>query len=285
MKVAAGLSAFALVLAASFGGSMALGHAVGTVGPASNKTLAAGHGEMHVESGSEPDGLSISQDGYTLHLMQAPTSAGVPGTLAFTITEPEGGPLMSYTQTHERDLHLIVVGRDLSFFRHVHPTLGSDGVWAVSMTLADAGVYKAFADFTPGARASALVLGTDLTVAGAFAPRPLPEVSRTSSVDGYTVTLDGHLTAGRDSDVVMTVRKDGRAVTDLQPYLGAFGHLVAIRLGDLAYLHVHPEAGPPRPGITFTVEVPTVGTYRLFLDFKYGDKVRTAAFTVNAARS
>ena len=41
--------------------------------------------------------------------------------------------------------------------------------------------------------------------------------------------------------LTLTVTKDGQPVTDLQPYLGAYGHLVALRAGDLAYLHVHPE--------------------------------------------
>ena len=68
-------------------------------------------------------------------------------------------------------------------------------------------------------------------------------------------------------------------MTDLQPYLGALGHLVAIRNGDLAYLHVHPldEAdGPGGPQVRFALEVPTGGTYGLYFDFAHGDEVRTA---------
>ena len=69
-----------------------------------------------------------------------------------------------------------------------------------------------------------------------------------------------------------------------EPYLGAAGHLVVIREGDLGYLHVHPldgEAGPVR----FAAEFPTPGTYRLFFDFSSGGTVRTASFTVDVARS
>ncbi|MFM9662849.1 hypothetical protein ACKI2B_46205, partial [Streptomyces scabiei] len=77
-----------------------------------------------------------------------------------------------------------------------------------------------------------------------------------------------------------------RPVTDLQPYLGAYGHLVALRSGDLAYLHVHPNGEPgdgttrPGPTVSFTATAPSDGTYRLFLDFKHEGKVHTAAFTV-----
>jgi hypothetical protein len=82
------------------------------------------------------------------------------------------------------------------------------------------------------------------------------------------------------------VRKDGEPVTDLQPYLAAYGHLVILRAGDLAYIHVHPNGEPgdgvtaPGPDVTFHTAVPGPGTYRLFLDFRHGDVVRTAAFTL-----
>jgi hypothetical protein len=110
-------------------------------------------------------------------------------------------------------------------------------------------------------------------------------------VDGYEVRLDGDLVAGQTSKVTLTVTKDGAPVTDLQPYLGAYGHLVALRTGDLAYLHVHPDGEPgdgktaPGPAVTFYAEVPTATTYRLFLDFQHGGTVRTAEFTVTGERS
>lgn len=105
---------------------------------------------------------------------------------------------------------------------------------------------------------------------------------------GYEVTLDGELTPGEPADVTLRVTKDGEPVTDLQPYLGAYGHLVALRAGDLAYLHVHPNGEPgdggtkPGPAISFTATAPTPGTYRLFLDFQHEGTVRTAQFTVAA---
>jgi copper chaperone CopZ len=74
-------------------------------------------------------------------------------------------------------------------------------------------------------------------------------------------------------------------VTDLEPYLAAYGHLVALRAGDLAYLHVHPagEPGdgktPAGPDITFYATAPSTGDYRLFLDFQHDGVVRTAEFT------
>jgi hypothetical protein len=86
--------------------------------------------------------------------------------------------------------------------------------------------------------------------------------------------------AGEPTTLTLHVSRDGEPVTDLQPYLGAYGHLVAIREGDLAYLHVHPEEGPAGPRIDFGTTLPTEGRYRVFLDFRHGDVVRTAELAV-----
>ena len=90
------------------------------------------------------------------------------------------------------------------------------------------------------------------------------------------MTLDGDLTAGDEAELTLSVTRDGEPVTDLEPYLGAYGHLVALRAGDLAYLHVHPEGAPddgvtePGPDVVFFAEVPSAGRYHLYLDFKHG---------------
>ena len=87
----------------------------------------------------------------------------------------------------------------------------------------------------------------------------------------------------KETALAFTVTRGGRPVT-LQPYLGARGHLVALRSTDLAYLHVHPtEAGTSGGGVRFATEFPTTGRYRLFVQFKHDGRVRTAAFTTNVA--
>ncbi|MFC7382248.1 hypothetical protein [Sphaerisporangium rhizosphaerae] len=168
--------------------------------------------------------------------------------------------------------------------------LTSDGVWSVTLTLPAAGAYRVFADFAP-AGGSAMTLGADLLVAGDYEPRALPAVTREVEVDGYSVGLGGDLVPGRSSRLTLRVTKKGEPVTDLEPYLGAYGHLVALRAGDLAYLHVHPDGAPgdgrtkPGPEIVFHAEVPSDGDYRLFLDFKHQGQVRTAGFTLRSTRT
>ncbi|WBB65268.1 hypothetical protein [Micromonospora sp. WMMD812] len=283
------LSGFALGLAAVFGAAYGLGQVAGPVSPAAESrhdtTTRAGHGATGGEesgSGHLPGGLLVSDRGYTLAPVTAPA-----GEFAFQITGPDGRPVTAYDVAHDKRMHLIVTRRDLSGFRHVHPELGTDGTWRVASPLDGPGAWRAFADFTPTG-GGPLTLGVDLTVPGPLTERPLPPPATSTTVDGYTVTLAGSPQPGRTAELTLTVSRGGVPVTELEPYLGAYGHLVALRQGDLAYLHVHPDGTPgdgrtaPGPAVTFFAEVPSVGAYRLYLDFKHGGKVRTAEFTVVA---
>jgi len=290
------VAGFAAGLAAVFAAALGVGTLTGPVGVVGTSS-AAGHADEHAEAAGTsstgqaaalPGGLMVSQDGYTLDLARRQLPAGAETRLQFRILGPDAQPVTRYTTAHGKDLHLIVVHRDLSGYQHLHPRLDGRGTWSVSANLSDPGVYRVFADFTPADREGGLTLGADLAVAGDDDPQPLPAPTRTAEVDGYTVTLDGTLEPGKEAELTLSLSKDGRPVTDLQPYLEAYGHLVALRDRDLAYLHVHPAGSPgdgttrPGPGITFYATVPSVGDYRLFLDFRHGDQVRTAAFTMTA---
>ncbi|MBV1854303.1 hypothetical protein [Catellatospora tritici] len=289
------LSLYGLGLAAVFAASFGAGHLAGPgPAPAAHQAVAAhpGHDDPTPAVGEPaelPGGLQVAEDGYRLQPLTAGLSAQAAQPLRFTVTGLDGRPVTSYTPTHDKDLHLILVRRDLTGFQHLHPALGADGVWSIDVQAPAAGQYRMFADFQPVGRDRPLTLGADLPAAGDYQPQPLPAVQRTTTVDGYTVALGGDLVAGTSSTLTLTVSKDGAPVTDLQPYLAAYGHLVALRDGDLAYLHVHPDGTPgdgrtaAGPGIVFHAEVPSAGAYRLFLDFQHGDLVHTAAFTALAA--
>jgi hypothetical protein len=287
MRTATKLGLYGVGLVVAFTGALGAGRLAGPGAepPPAGHAGDGGHAEDggHTEGTKVPGGLQVSEAGYRLVPETSELPAGTAAEFRFRIEGPDGTPVTAYTPTHEKDLHLIVVRRDLSGFQHVHPTRSADGVWSMPLTLADPGQYRVFADFQPAGREEALTLGVDVPVTGAYRARPLPQPARTAEVDGYTVELTGDLAPGSSSKLTLTVSKDGRPVTDLQPYLGAFGHLVALRDGDLAYLHVHPEeSAQAGPAITFHTEVPSAGAYRLYLDFQHGGKVRTAEFTAVA---
>lgn len=294
-RVPVKLGAFAGGLAVAFGAAFAVGAAAdsATSEPAashgaSEQSPATAHSSQAAgqsAAASSLTGLTVTDAGYTL----APASAALPSgsrvPFQFSITRSQGGRLTDYRVTHEKKLHLIVVRRDLTGFQHVHPTLGADGTWSTRLDLTAAGTYRVFADFAPAGLGRTLTLGTDVSVGGEFRPTALPAPAATATVDGYETAVAGAPVAGRESELTFTVSRAGRPVADLQPYLGAFGHLVSLRPGDLAFLHTHPaqqaRAGQHGgPQIRFAAVFPTPGTYRLFLDFQHGGAVRTAEFTI-----
>ena len=291
------LGAYAAGLAVAFAATFAVGTAFGPVTKEVDAESTSAHSETgghgtghdtgHGEAASASSaGLAMSDRGYTFQPAATTAQASANTPFRFTVTGPDGHPVTEYQRRHEKELHLIVVRRDLAAFQHVHPTPDASGVWTVPLDLGRAGSYRVFADFAPAALdGDTLTLGADLSVAGRFTPAPLAPPADTATVDGYEVTLDGTPTAAQESELTFTVRRGGREVTDLQPHLGAYGHLVSLRAGDLAYLHTHPatEAHPGErggPRVLFGTTFPTAGTYRLFLDFRHDDTVRTAEFTV-----
>ncbi|WP_437051646.1 hypothetical protein [Streptomyces sp. enrichment culture] len=299
------ITAFAAALAATFGAAYGIGETLDPVAVAEREPA---HGEPHAptsspeaeaeaegeggESGhhaTPAGGLQVSEGGYTLDLRTPRVTAGQRTDLRFTVRDGDGRAVTEYRREHDKELHLIVASRDLLTYRHLHPTRAADGTWSIPVDLPRAGGYRVFADFTPAAKgAENLTLGADLAASGAYRPGDLPPAGDTARVDGYEVELTGDLRPGRASGLSLRVTRDGKPVTDLQPYLGAYGHLVALRAGDLAYLHVHPHGAPgdgrtaPGPEVSFTATAPSVGTYRLFLDFRHDGVVRTAEFTVRA---
>jgi hypothetical protein len=238
-----------------------------------------GHGGEGAMSASEHAaapvrGLSVSADGMSLDVARNEIAAGRPTDLAFTIEGSDGRPVTEFEVEHERRMHFIVVRRDMTGFQHIHPALGRDGVWHVRLALAEPGSYRVFADFKHDGENE--TLASDLAVDGAVDWRPMPVPAATADAgDGYRVSVNGTTSrAGHEADLRFAVTRDGTPV-QVEPYLGARGHLVALRQGDLAYLHVHPAADTT----AFMTEFPTAGRYRLFLQFKDAGRVRTAAFT------
>ncbi|QEC46460.1 hypothetical protein FSW04_01940 [Baekduia soli] len=279
MSVTARLAGFAAVLALVFGATMAVGSVAGTkpgraTEPPAMTGMAAGHGAAEA-----PRGLGVADDGLRL-VTEGPATRRPGETRPFTfrIVDRDGATVRDFDVEHTKRLHLIAVRRDLTGYQHLHPVQTPDGSWSVPLGFAEAGVYRVYADFTAHGREKT-TLATDVFVPGDFRPRPLPAPATHVAADGYDITLEGTPRAGAEGDLRFSVSKDGRPVA-VQPYLGADGHLVALREGDLAYLHVHPQESPGSGGpIRFMTEYPSAGRYRLFLQFRHDGVVHTAAFT------
>lgn len=307
MRTGTRLAVYGLGLVVAFGGAMAIGGAVVPATAVAEWTEGAetsGHADGHSGTSEEATGpkadadasgatalrgLSLGADGFTLSAVEAPGNVGQTGELSFQIQTDSGESVTDYTTAHDKDLHLIVVRSDGSGFRHVHPRLDeASGTWSLPWTWEAAGSYRVFADFTTaGPDPVALTLARTVEVAGAFTP-VVSKPATVSRVDGFEVSLAGDLSAGSSSELTLTVSRDGKPVSTLEPYLGAFGHLVALREGDLAFLHVHADGDEPEtgetagPAITFVAEAPTAGRYLLYLDFQVDGQVHTAEFVLDA---
>ena len=285
MNNAAKLAAFAAAVAATFGSALAVGAAVGPLDVSGDGSSHGAPSAGAAPAEDTPRGLAIAAAGYRLAPEADPFGAGTlaadaPTTFVFRVVDADGMPVTGFQELHERALHLIVVSRNLVDYLHLHPTMDANGRWTVELPALAPGSYRVFADFQP-IGAENLTLGTDLMVPGQVPAIALPRPATTATVDGYSVSMTGSPAVG-EAALSFTVQQGGSTVrTD--PYLGAAGHLVAIRTGDLAYLHVHPETSSDStdPVVTFLSEFPTPGIYRLFFDFSHDGAVHTAAFTVD----
>jgi hypothetical protein len=218
------------------------------------------HGEaggQHVAAHGAPGGLAVSMAGYTMDSASKTLGAGREETFEFRIVDRAGRVVRDFDEQHGERMHLIVVRRDLVHYQHLHPSLGADGTWTIALTL-----------------------GIDLAVPGIFEFTQLPDPTGVAHTEDYEVILEaGTPTAGTEGSLAFRIISGDREVEQLEPYLGALGHLVALREGDLAFLHVHPTGGAGAR-LTFHAVFPSIGRYRLFLQFAHEGRVRTAGFTM-----
>jgi hypothetical protein len=277
------VSLFVVLLAAVFGGAALVGAAVD---PSGSDTPAghadedgqgmAGHGGASNSSEAMLPGLAVAQDGYRLALNRTTyDDSRADQRVAFQILDDQGRPVRDFDLAHEKRMHFIVVRRDFAGFQHLHPRMRDDGTWTQGVKFSGGGSYRVFADFERHGEQH--TLGADVQVSGDFETKPLPAPRQTVRSDGG---LDVTLRA-RDRQLAFEVRESGAVVNDrLDRYLGAKGHLVALRQGDLAYLHTHPD----RDELAFETSYPSAGAYRLFVQFSYEGRIHTAAFTQRVSR-
>ena len=278
MPAAARLALFAIAL-------VVVAAAATLVGRASDVTVAEAAEEGHggtAGAGALPNGLSDVAGGVRLVLATTTLAAGEPTRVELRLVGDDGAPVTELDETHdEPPLHLILVRRDLTGYLHLHPDRVGER-FVADVTLPEPGVWRAYADFERDGEK--IVLGRDLVVPGAFAPRAPAATDDVAEADGYRIALAaGDLRAGTEATLTFGLTRDGEPVVP-EPYLGANGHLVAIREDDLAYLHVHPVEGTAGSTVAFDTELAEPGRYALFLQFRDEGAVRTARFAVEVRR-
>ena len=196
--------------------------------------------------------------------------------------------VVDFEVQHEKLMHLFVVSEDLAEFSHEHPELEGPGVFRLSHRFARPGRYRIFVDVAPRG-AGGQVLATSIVVGGAA---PAPSAAPALAPSGTRVALElpeGGVPVGRTVTVtaILTDAK-GRPVRDLEPWLGAMGHLLLVSQGADTFAHAHPddrERGVGKDGrIPFLVRLPKPGSYRGWLQVQRKGKIETVEVALEAAR-
>ncbi len=235
------------------------------------------------------DGLTASASGFRFAPSVSSLPAGKAASLRFQIQADDNKPVTTFEPDQTKLMHFYLIRTDLTGFQHVHPEMAADGTWTAPLKPLQHGTYRAYTSFIAkdsSGTAMPLVLSDQLTVTGKAATQPLPPASTTTEVDGYTLTMSGNVMSGMAGTLTVAVAKDGKPVTDLQPYLDTYAHLTAFHDGDLAFAHLHPQGtvngNHGGPTLSFQSELGKSGNWRLFLQFQTAGTLHTAAITLTA---
>ena len=217
--------------------------------------------------------------------------AGLAG-LRVAVRNPSDGSLVrNFEVVHEKPFHLFVVGRDLTFFRHLHPEPQPDGSLEVREEIPP-GEYLVAADFLPSG-GSPQLLQRVIDYGGNSPGRRKADLSTPGSAgNAYDVVtnvriqpLSPNLPAGQTTafHVMLSRTEDGRPLVNLEPYLGAGGHLLAVSEDLTEVVHAHASLDDLAGSLlTFEMTLPKPGAYVVWVQFQRFGETLTARLAVTA---
>jgi hypothetical protein len=204
-----------------------------------------------------------------------------------SVNPKTGAPVKQFQIIHEKPIHLFIVGEDLEYFSHEHPSLGSDGAFRLDTRLPKPGTYKLLADFMPEGGTPQLI--SDLITTAGYKRSITQAITRPAADLGpkhaenlnIELTVDPEQPLAGKKTMLFFKLKPGEGV---EPYLGAWGHMLAASNDLVDMIHTHPiYVTDPSPGekqIQFNLFFPREAIYRVWVQFQRQGKVNTAAFTI-----
>jgi hypothetical protein len=224
---------------------------------------------------------------YPMEFRAVPPSipAGRAITLEFRILDPKTGrPVTRFEIIHEKLFHLFLVSQDLTYFSHEHPVLEAGGWFRLKTRLPKPGAYRLLADFDPTGGTPQLAARTFSTAAwvaplSTNIPRLTPDLAPKQGENiEVSLSLDPEIPlAGRKTMLFFRLSPaDG-----LEPFIGAWGHLLAVSNDLIDTIHTHPFLADGGPAMQFNLFFPRPAPYRLWLQLQRKGVVNTVAFTIN----
>lgn len=207
--------------------------------------------------------------------------------ISLLIKDSSNQPIKSFETVHEKKMHLFIVSKDLAYFSHIHPVYKENGLFDFTTTFPKGGDYKLISEFTPkgGGDSSVETHWLQVGVEEEKALPLVPDKKLTQIVEGKKVALSfDHLMSGKTVHLTFTIKdaKTDKPIKNLQPYLGALGHTVAMSADAEKYLHIHPMTTEGNgPDVTFMTIFPEKGLYKIWGQFQHKGKVFTVPFVIN----
>lgn len=228
--------------------------------------------------------------------------AGEPFRLTIAVRDPDTNAIVrDFAEVHEKRFHMFVISQDLTHYDHVHPDQQPDGTWALEVAVPRPGYYKIYSDFLPAGGTPQVIARPLVTRAfdgdlASSSAALVPDASLRGKAGTMSVALElpaTGLVAGRQETFVYKIADAGTGdpVTDIEPYLGAWGHSVIMSEDTVNLVHAHPaepltadrQGAGGGPTLTFKALLPKPGHYRIWTQLKRDDVVSTVAFTVAVA--
>lgn len=237
--------------------------------------------EQHNHDGAAGADLATT---LMVQVQPAEPRAGQPAVLHLMVHDAAGKMIRRFDTVHEKKAHLIIVREGLDQFAHLHPNVDDEGNFTTEYQFATGGKYYLFLDQQPvggkqaAVRAEVRVAG-DATAAPSLAPNVPGKVTTSDLV--ATISVENAAKGTPATIRFQVADAAGKPVTDLEPYLGAMGHLVVISADGREYAHAHPVATKAPSGeVSFVAHFAKSGLYKGWGQFQRAGSVRTVPFVI-----
>jgi hypothetical protein len=214
--------------------------------------------------------------GFEVEVQPPVLHPGDEASLTLRPIDPAGRPVAHYEIVHEKLIHLFVVSQDLEFFAHIHPVLDGN-TFHIQTRLPKPGMYRLLADYYPSGSVPQLSLST-FYVDG---PPPSPHLTASLSPQ-HSANLTANLRIEPEQPIAGLQTRlffDLNPYDGVEPYLGAWGHMLIASEDLVDLIHTHPFL-VGRPTIQFNVIFPRAGLHRIWTQFQRDGVVNTVVFTV-----